>query len=45
MFKANISLIIHKFEYGNLEYYRKFKNIIVQSKLIKNEFILNKINF
>ena len=37
----NVSIIIHKFDYENLDYYRKFKNIIVQSKLIKNEFMLN----
>jgi glycosyltransferase involved in cell wall biosynthesis len=37
----NVSLIIHKFEFENLFYYKKFKNLIVQSKLIKNELILN----
>ena len=36
-----ISLIIHKFDYNNINYYRKFRNLIVQSKLIKNELILN----
>mgnify|MGYP001224463559 CR=1 FL=1 len=36
-----VSLIIHKLDYNNINYYKKFRNLIVQSKLIKNELILN----
>lgn len=40
----NVSLIIHKFTLSHIEYYKKFKFIIAQSLLIKDELKFNNID-
>ena len=40
----NISLIIHSFDINNIKYYKKFKYIIAQSELIKDELKFNNFN-
>jgi len=40
----NVTLVIHKFELNNIQYYKKFKYVIAQSILIKDELLFNSID-